>query len=51
MYLLRLQRLKVHNADDPKVYFNYAMLAMDEEKFSDAEVNFRKAIEVTSVAV
>ncbi|GFO13852.1 heterogeneous nuclear ribonucleoprotein q, partial [Plakobranchus ocellatus] len=44
--LQRLERLKQQKGDDPKVYFNYAMLAMDEEKFEEAETNFRKAIEL-----
>ncbi|XP_012940074.1 protein O-mannosyl-transferase TMTC3 [Aplysia californica] len=44
--LERLEKLKKNNEKDPKVYFNYAMLAMDEEKFEEAEANFRKAIEL-----
>ncbi|XP_055889730.1 protein O-mannosyl-transferase TMTC3-like isoform X3 [Biomphalaria glabrata] len=42
----RLERLKVQKGEDPKVYFNYAMLAMDEYKFEIAEQNFKKAIEL-----
>ncbi|KAH9508650.1 Protein O-mannosyl-transferase tmtc3 [Bulinus truncatus] len=43
--LKRLEKLKRQKGEDPKVYFNYAMLAMDEQKFDLAETNFRKAIE------
>lgn len=42
----RLERLKLQKGEDPKVYFNYAMVAMDEQKFDLAETNFRKAIEL-----
>ncbi|RUS90441.1 hypothetical protein EGW08_001782 [Elysia chlorotica] len=42
----RLERLKQQKGEDPKVYFNYAMLAMDENKFEEAEKNFRKAVEL-----
>ncbi|CAL1546804.1 unnamed protein product [Lymnaea stagnalis] len=42
----RLERLKLQKGEDPKVYFNYAMVAMDEQKFDLAEKNFRKAIEL-----
>ncbi|XP_050391330.1 protein O-mannosyl-transferase TMTC3 isoform X1 [Patella vulgata] len=41
----RLRRLKEQTPTDSKVYFNLAMLDMDEHKFLDAEVNFKKAIE------
>ncbi|GFR59874.1 transmembrane and TPR repeat-containing protein 3 [Elysia marginata] len=44
--LQRLERLKLQKGEDPKVYFNYAMLAMDENKFEDAEKNFKKAVEL-----
>ncbi|XP_059169827.1 protein O-mannosyl-transferase TMTC3-like isoform X2 [Physella acuta] len=44
--LKRLERLKLQKGEDPKVYFNYAMLAMDDHKFELAETNFRKAIEL-----
>uniref|UniRef100_A0A0B6ZUP8 dolichyl-phosphate-mannose--protein mannosyltransferase n=1 Tax=Arion vulgaris TaxID=1028688 RepID=A0A0B6ZUP8_9EUPU len=47
--LQRLERLKLRKGEDPKVYFNYAMLAMDEQKFDVAEINFRKAIELDPV--
>ena len=43
----RLKKLEQGDPSDPKIYFNSAMLAMDEKKFDLAEVNFKKAIEVS----
>ncbi|XP_076445747.1 protein O-mannosyl-transferase TMTC3-like [Babylonia areolata] len=42
----RLKKLQQGDPKDPKIYFNTAMLAMDEKQFDLAEVNFRKSIEL-----
>ncbi|BFZ09149.1 hypothetical protein BsWGS_12188 [Bradybaena similaris] len=44
--LQRLERLKARRGEDPKVYFNSAMLEMDNQNYDVAEMNFRKAIEL-----
>nr|KAG5702813.1 hypothetical protein BaRGS_001895 [Batillaria attramentaria] len=41
-----LQKLQHGDPKDPKIYFNRAMLAMDEKDFPTAEVNFKKAVEL-----
>ena len=45
--LYRLHKLLKVEPDNEKVYFNLAMLAMDEQSFDQAYVWFLKAIEVS----
>ncbi|ESO89299.1 hypothetical protein LOTGIDRAFT_210330 [Lottia gigantea] len=42
----RLEQLKKVSPSDSKIYFNLAMLAMDDKNFPEAEINFKKAIEI-----
>lgn len=43
----RLHKLEQGDPRDPKIFFNSAMLAMDEKNFMAAEINFKKAVQVS----
>ncbi|PVD28691.1 hypothetical protein C0Q70_11285 [Pomacea canaliculata] len=42
----RLHKLEQGDPRDPKIFFNSAMLAMDEKNFMAAEINFKKAVQL-----